>query len=293
MEKILFVTDGASDLTPEYVADNPIAMVTATICFGGKEYREYYDLKPQVFWDLLEELDEIPVTQQATPMAFLDCYKKAVEQGYTHIIVSVISSTASGAMNSAMLAKELLREELGADQVPVIEILDSLGYSMMYGHIVLEGVRQAAGGRPFSEIVAYMQDSISRYEALFMVYSLKHIRKSGRIGGMSAFVGEALGLRPILRAVDGKIEPIEKVRGEKNVISRMLELVKMYCVEPENQTFHIVYAKLPDEEINRAEDELTRTFSPRSIIRTPIGCSVASNTGPYCMGIIYCGAKRV
>ena len=292
MEKILLVTDAANDLTREAMGQAPIFIVPATVCYEDKEFKEFFDIEPQDFWDTLERLDEIPVTQHASPADFVACYKKAMEEGYTHIVVSTVSATASGVLSASMLARDLLSEEIGALAMPEIAFVDSRGYSMMYGRIILEAAALIAGGASFAEVVRAMEDSVSRSEALFMVYSLKHIRKSGRISGMSAFVGEAMGLRPILRCIDGAINPIERVRGDKKLIPRMLELVREFCVEPQNQDFYLVYAKLATEEIDLAESELRRVFAPRNVHRAPIGPSVTVNTGPRCMGIVYYGAKR-
>jgi len=147
-------------------------------------------------------------------------------------------------------------------------------------------------GASFAEAVKGFKDRVSRSEALFMVYSLKHIRKSGRIGGMSAFVGEAMGLRPVLRCINGTINPIEKVRGEKKLVPRMIELVRQFCVDPAGQVIYIVYAKVPPEEVDRAEAEIRRAFNPLDVVRYPISVSVSTNTGPHCMGVVYYGVSR-
>ena len=290
MEKILLITDAANDLTPEAIAGKPIAVVPATVCFGGKTYKEFFDLRPQDYWPLLEKLDEIPATQMATPVEFLECYHEAVRQGYTHAIVSPVSGSASGVLATASIAYDMMKEESEPDFT--VEFIDSRGYSMIYGRIILEVAEMIAGGAAFAEAVQGFRDRVARSEALFMVYSLKHIRKSGRIGGMSAFVGEAMGLRPILRCVDGTINPIEKVRGEKKLIPRMLELVRQFCVDPAGQVIYIVYAKVAAEEIDRAESEIRRAFSPLDVVRYPISVSVSTNTGPHCVGVIYYGASR-
>lgn len=291
MEKILFLCDAAGDLTPEDIAGRPIRIIPATLRFGGRECREFFDITPEDFCRELMELDEIPLTQHATPIHFLEAYRAAIREGYTHVIVVTISSTASGVIGSASVARDMLLDE--REDAPDIHLVDSRGYSMMFGHLLLEGVRQAEAGVSCEEIAADLRDRASRCEALFMVYSLKHIRKSGRIGGMSAFFGEAMSIRPILRCLDGTILPIEKVRGEKNLIPRMIELVTQYADDPSSQTLYLVSNVLPPEEVNMAEEKLRAAFAPQGIVRHYIGPSVSANTGPHCMGIIYYGVKRV
>ncbi len=291
MEKILFICDAACDLSRADVEGKNIEIMPVNLVFGGQECREFYDITPAEFWKVLEEQEDIPVTQQVTPLTFLNCYKRAMESGYTHIVAITISSTASGASTSAAVALDMLKEE--QPEAPLtLAIIDSLGYSMMYGQLLLEGCRQAEQGRTFDEIVADLRDRASRAEAIFLVYSLKHIRKSGRISGMSAFIGGAMAIRPILRCLNGRIDPIDKVRGDKKLIPRMLELVGQYIREPEKQTIIVVRGDLPDAEIELCERSLRETLKPAGVMIREIGPSVATNTGPYCLGVIYFGEKR-
>ena len=291
MEKILFVGDSACCLRPEDIQGKSIRVLPVTVCWGGREARECYDLMPESYCKILRDNKEVPVTQQVTPQQYLDLYYEAIAQGYTHIIAVTISSTASGSAASAVTARELLSSDLGGI-MPVIEVVDSRGYSMMFGRLLLEGEVLAASGTSFAEIKDYIQDKVSRSEAILMVYTLAHMKKSGRISGMSAFVGEALGMRPILRACDGMILPIDKARGEKNVVPRMIELLKNYVAEPEKQVFYLIYCDLPAAEIDKAEQTLRDVFHPLDVLRHPIGPSVATNTGPDCLAVVYYGQKR-
>ena len=291
MEKILFAGDSACCLRPEDIQGKSIRILPATVCWAGNEARECYDLTPEQYWKILRDSKEVPVTQQVTPQLYLDLYNEAMAQGYTHILAVTISSTASGSASSALTARELLLSDISGP-APVIDIIDSRGYSMMFGRLLLEGEAMAVAGVPFDEIRAYIQDKVDRAEAIFMVYTLNHLKKSGRISGMSAFVGEALGMRPILRARDGSILPIDKARGEKNIIPRMVELLKTFVEEPEEQVFYLIHCDLPAEEIDKVEQTLRDTFHPKDILRHPIGPSVATNTGPDCLAVLYYGQKR-
>ena len=47
---------------------------------------------------------------------------------------------------------------------------------------------------------------------LFYVDTLEHLRRGGRIGSASAFLGSALAIKPILELSDGHIRGLEKVR---------------------------------------------------------------------------------
>ena len=291
MEKIYFICDSPSDLRPSYIEGLNISVISATVTIEGKDHMEYPDIDPVAYWDTLERLSSVPQTSQAKLLDYADAMRSARDAGFTHILVIPVSTTGAGSMQNAKLAADMVRDE-NPDAFPVIQYIDSRSYAIMYGHIVLRSAQMAKAGRSFAEIVQYAQDRVDRTEALFMVYSLKQMRKSGRIGGVQAFAGEALGLRPILLCNDGRIGPIDKVRGEKKLLPRMLEILKERIVDPENQEVNIAYAKVPQEEIDACESALRQQLGIKNIERYPIGACVTTNTGPHCLSVVYHGAKR-
>ena len=58
----------------------------------------------------------------------------------------------------------------------------------------------------------------------FAVDTLEYLRKGGRIGGASAWIGGALKIKPIL-TIDREIAPVERVRTR----SRSLERLRGYA----------------------------------------------------------------
>ena len=109
-------------------------------------------------------------------------------------------------------------------------MIDSLCYTYTYGYAVVQAAKQAEEGRSYEEILAYLDDYFSRAETYFSVYNLDFAKKSGRISVAAAFVGDMLGLRPIMSIIDGEIKIIEKVRGDKAVVPNWRRLPKSGAV---------------------------------------------------------------
>ncbi len=55
--------------------------------------------------------------------------------------------------------------------------------------------------------------------------TLEYLRCGGRIGAAQAFLGSALAIKPLLHLVDGRIQPLEKVRTATRAICRLEEIV--------------------------------------------------------------------
>lgn len=154
-----------------------------------------------------------------TPTVFLESYNRAFERGCTHLLAVLINGGGSGTYQAACLAKSMFEEEQGEGKM-TIEVIDSKTYTYIYGHIVVKAAEMREQGESFDAIVSVVKSRLNRVEAYLGVYSLKFLKKSGRISGGAAFVGEALGLKPISHVYDGAVKVCDKVRGEKALVAR-------------------------------------------------------------------------
>lgn len=289
MEKIRFLADAACDIPKETAAKYSIEVLPVMVTWGGQSKAEWHEIDPAEFLQLIQEIDEIPQTAQVTPLAYMEAYKRAYDEGCTHVVSINISSTASGTFQSGLIAKDLFYEEFG-NKMEIINI-DSRGYSYMFGRMAVEGAKMASEGKSLSEILDRIEDMRLRGEAFFLVYSLKQIKKSGRISGAAAFVGEIMGFRPISHCCCGRIVVIDKVRGDHAVLPKMAEYMSRRIENSQGQIVTLIHGVVPETELKAAEDLINREFKPLGIERILIGPSIAVNTGPHVIAVAFLGAR--
>lgn len=58
-----------------------------------------------------------------------------------------------------------------------------------------------------------------------MGFDLRHMKKSGRITAAASFLGELMGLKPLIYLAAEKTEVLRKARGEKAVIDAAVETI--------------------------------------------------------------------
>lgn len=58
-----------------------------------------------------------------------------------------------------------------------------------------------------------------------MVDTLKYLKMGGRLSGGAAAIGGLLGIKPIVTALDGKIEAVAKARGKAAALAWIAEKV--------------------------------------------------------------------
>ena len=289
MEKILIMADTAADITREEVEEFGIRLMPLHVTYEGRTLLEFHELDCRDYWKDLARLDTVPSTAQVTPNEFLNAYREAADEGYTHILLATISSTGSGTYMSASIARGWFEEERPG--ALVIDIVDSLGYCRVEGDIALHAAELIRGGGTYAEALALAHRLSRSLEAVFWVYSLRQMRKSGRIGGVAGFVGEALGMRPVLRVWDGKVLPVDRARGHQATLQAGLKQIEAF-MDGHGQDMALLHADVPEEDIVELETQMRERFHPTRIRRCPIGCSVTTNTGPHALGAAFIGRLR-
>lgn len=285
MSRIKFVTDSAADIPAQLRQELEIQVLPFPIAAGDREYRDGVDMPPQEFYKLLLSLPQIPTHAQLTGYVFQQCFEQAYAQGYDHLIYTSINSKASSTYHNSLQARdEFFEDHPEAREKFQITIIDSKIYTMGYGYAVVEGVRMARGGAAPQEIEAFIRDWTEHVRVLFVPYDLKFAKKSGRISAAAAFVGEALGLKPIMTFEDGDSKIVTKVRGEKNVVPTLLDICKKE--REEGSPYLIIRADRPDQ-ADLLCAEATAQLGQAPAMDFYIGGVISINAGPNLAGIVY------
>jgi DegV family protein with EDD domain len=176
--------------------------------------------------DLRDGVDEIPedihqrnaTTAAATPAELADAYQQALTDSDGDGVVAVhISSGLSGTYGVA--------ERTAVDLDPAIRVVDSRSTAMGTGFVALAAARAAAAGDDLDTVAAVARSAVSRSHAFMVVHRLDNLRRSGRIGGATAWLGTALALKPLLRIDDGKLVLAQRVRTVSHATEAMIDRV--------------------------------------------------------------------
>ena len=218
MSKVAIVTDSTSNIPAELMNGYAISVLPLNLIWGDETFQDGVDIQPDEFYQRLKSNKICPTTSQPSPEAFRQVYEKLIADGFDILSVH-ISARLSGTMHSALQARNMVDSEK-------VEVVDLEMASMALGFPVLAAAQAAKEGATLEECKAIAVRCSANSGALFTVSTLEYLHRGGRIGGASAFLGTALDLKPILSLVDGKIEPIERVRTLNKAIDRLVENLK-------------------------------------------------------------------
>ncbi|SDK70336.1 DegV family protein [Natronincola ferrireducens] len=278
MNNIQIITDSMTDV-PKYLVDKyNIIVIPLTIHFEDGEYRDGVDLTGEEFYKKLTEVKELPQTSQVTPNTFMNVFREVLEAGKEIICING-SSKASGTHQAAVLAKQ----ELETDK---IDVFDTMGLCFGGGFFVYEAAKMAIEGGTREEILTKLDKMKSNIDHIFTVDTLEYLKKGGRLNPMKATIATILNVKPILTVEDGLVESLDKVRGTKKVIGKMVELAKNRGGDFSQKTVAIAHANTPVK-ADELKETVEKELNPKEVIITEIGCTIGTHAGPGTLAIFY------
>ncbi len=283
--KIKISTDSTSDIPKEFWERLNISVLPLTIHYEDKEYLDGVDITPEEIYHILDTAKTLPASSQVALPLYTELFENTWEQGYTDQIHITLNGKGSGTYQAAVLAKDMFFEaHPEAEGSFVIHILDSRTYSMAYGIPVVEAAQMAQSGARVEEILAHLTDWLEHTRPLFVPLDLKCVKKSGRISPAAAFVGDAIGLKPLITFEDGEAKIIAKARGEKKALAMLLETFQK---ERRPGTNYVLVHGSNAEVFQCLREECAKIADQPPMTEYPVGCVISINTGPNMVGILY------
>lgn len=279
LSSIRIVTDSTADIPASVRELLGIEMVPLKVHIDGETYLDYIDLQAETFYKMLPNAKAFPKTSQPSPAEFVEVYKRLLLEPDTEIISIHVSSALSGTYQSAVLASSLLEQE-GA-----VTVIDSKTVTYGSGMLAIAAAKAASEGKSKAEIFEIITKLRENTRIYFLVDTLEYLQKGGRIGKASAMLGSLLNIKPILSIdQDGEVYSVDKVRGQKRALSRMLELIGQ---EFGNEPIHIALKYTNNlHALEEIEELMKQQFQVESVQYTSIGPVIGAHVGPGTSGIV-------
>lgn len=285
MSKIQIITDSASDISKEMEQKYNLDVISYSIVIGDKTYTSRVDFDNEGCYELMEASESLPMTSQITAFQFMELYYDYYQKGCTDLIFILINGKGSATYNNSLMAMDMLIEEHPECEGKIhIYSHDGGSYSAGYGQPAVMAAKMAQEGRSVEEINAYLEESIARRRIYFGIYNLKYAGKSGRIPSAAAFIGDKIGIKPIMKIWDHEITTAGKCRGEKKVVSKICNMA-IADMEPGSE-YQIEYGndeKIKEEMAAKMTEKLG--YGPTGYFQ--IGAEVAANAGPRIVGVAF------
>jgi DegV family protein with EDD domain len=218
MSSVAVVTDSTADLPAELIEQLGITVVPLNVRIGGESYEDRVSITPEAFMQMLEADNGMPMTSAPSVGRFANEYER-LSQTHDRILSIHISSKLSGTYNSACTARDLFIDG------PEIRVIDSTSASMGLGLIVKRAAEMAREGATIREIEDQVMRMITRTHVIFLVDTLEHLRRGGRIGRAAEIIGSVLKLKTLLRIEEGIVVPQARTRTHARAVAGLVQLI--------------------------------------------------------------------
>jgi DegV family protein with EDD domain len=274
---VAVVTDSTAHLPEGFAERHHVRVVPLHVLIDGVAALDGTDVGPTALAEALGQR-RIVTTSRPTPAEFAAAFRASLDEGADSVVSVHLSRELSGTWEAAVLAAQ----EVGPD---IVRVVDSRTTAMGLGFATLHAAAAAADGADSAEVETVAVRTAARSETLFVVETLEHLRRGGRIGPGAALLGTALAMKPVLRMDDGQIRPLEKVRTMNRAVARLVEL----AVEAAGQgrvelaVHHLAAPERAVELANRLEDRLPDSGG---CVVSEIGAVIGAHTGPGVLGVV-------
>ena len=290
MSQYIIMTDSSCDLPAGLAAELELEVLSLSVLIDGKSYVNYLDERDITFADCYAALraGRNATTSAVNVEAFVQAMEPHLQAG-EDILYLGFSSALSGTYNAGAVAAQQLAEKYPERKLYAV---DTLSASMGQGLLVYLTVQQKRAGATIEQARDYAEAQKLHLCHWFTVDDLNHLHRGGRVSATSAVLGTVLNIKPVLHMDnEGRLIFMEKVRGRRNSIKRMLEKMRETAIEPEKQ---IVFMSHGDclEDAEYLAGRIREEWGVKDVVINYVGPVIGAHSGPGTLALFFLGTER-
>lgn len=223
-KKVQIVSDGSLDLPQEITDAHDIEVVPFYVSFNGETYqKEIEEIGIREFYqEMVDHPDVFPKSSMPSVDDFYQIFVKSAKENIP-VICICITTKFSGSLQSATVAKEMVKDEYPEARITVI---DSTVNTVLQGLFVLEACRMRDMGLDYEEIIERILPIRETGRIFFTIGSIDYLRHGGRIGKLAGIAAGALGIKPMITLKEGEIFSSGLARNRIKSMKKVVEMTK-------------------------------------------------------------------
>ena len=256
------VVDSCGEFTEEMAKDSHFVHAALNLEIDGNHFVDDETFDRLRFLDLVEKSPNCPKSSCPSP----EVYRSAFDCGADHLYAVTLSAELSGSYNSAVLGQNLYLEDHPDAKIHVFNSCSaSVGETLLAKKI--QECEEA--GMEFEEVIKAVEAYQAERQTFFVLESLDHLRKNGRLSAVKAFVASALNIKPVMEGnKQGIIEQAGQARGMQKALRMRVELLVERMNKPEEKTVAIVHCN-NEARAQFVKEEIEKRTKVKEIIILP------------------------
>lgn len=279
---VVVVTDSASDLNAGMARGHAIQVVPASLVVGDAVFKDGLDTTAaKVFDAQVGRKGAPPRTSPPSRGELSAAFRSLLPRA--DVVAIHTSEGLSQTVVHARAAADEVREEIATIRsgggLASLEVVDSGKVSIGLGLVALFAARMAHRGLPAREIAERIRAMADRVHVLFYLDDLDSVTRGGRLAQAPGIVGGLLGLRPVLGVVHGELGVVDRVRGSKRLLPRMVEILKG-LIDPQRAVVVGVTHGRAVAEAAALKKLVEESFQVAELVDGETSAATAAHSGP-------------
>lgn len=282
-----------SDLSLKLYKERNIKLLNFHFYLGEKEYLDDFGTSIS-YKDFYKRMlnGETTRTTQINSEQFIEFFESFLKTG-NDVLHICFSSGLSGTYQSAVIAKELLKEKYPDRKLFVI---DSLCGSSGYGLLVNKIASLKDKGYSIEQAYDWAIAHRLNVHHWFFSTDLTFFVRGGRLPKSAGLIGNILHLCPVMSVdSEGKIILRKRIIGKKRAFDAVVEIMQENAINglDYNDECFISHSECL-EDANKLKNKIEETFKnlKGTVKIFNIGTTVGSHSGPGTTAIYFFGKKR-
>lgn len=281
MASIKIFSDSTCDLPKSLIEQYDIGIVPLYVTFGDTAYKDGVDMNPAKLYKEVARIGSLPKTAAPSPADFILHFNPFVAQGQDIVYIG-LSSQLSSTIQNATIASQMLEDEPGS-----ITVIDSLNLSTGIGQLVLRAARMVEQGHQISDIRDHIEIMKHQIETEFIIDTLDYLYKGGRCSGVQNLLGTLLRIRPVIKVIEGKMTPTNKIRGKREkALEQLLNNALALKDQMDNDTIFVTHS-FSTEDATYVQQQLKLKTGAKHVYLSDTGCVISSHCGTNTIGIVF------
>lgn len=274
-DRVRIITDSVADLPPEIARRLGIAVVPVQIFSGGQNHRDDETLDCDRFYESLQQDGPLPQTSALSDDEILHFYQTLAAEGAEEIIALFMAASLSSLGQYAQMAAARLEGVR-------VHILETGQVSMGIGWLAIAAAEAAAAGATVEEIAALVAGLRRRTSVVGVLASLRHLRRSGRVGWARARAGDLLQVKPLIIFNEGEA----RLLGQVRTYSRALQWLEHWIAETAPlERLALLHSRPAPQVLERVHAALQPYAPAGELLVVEAGPTFVTHVGPGGVGV--------
>lgn len=293
MSQFAIVGDSTCDLTKKLRTEYDVDYCFMSVSYkDGKEEKE---ILANLDWEIIPAKKYFDMMREGTRFLTAQVSEAEFDRvigGYLKKGIDVLYIACSSALSQSVNLARKLNEDVWKKEYPnnKVVIIDSLISCMGQGMILMEASRLRKEGKTIDEVAKIIEDTKLDYNQIAVCNTLTYLARAGRVKGAKAFFGNLAGVKPIfISDAKGNNFAVEKVKGRRSSLLKVVEMTKNLAVKPEEQVCYLSHADALEEDINFLKEHLLNEVGFKDVCVSYLGPIIGASTGPETIGVYFVG----